>query len=165
MNYENIDWNFEYSDKNIERSIVVLKSKEIELLLETDNEFVIYTVCKITSEEGFAAMEQTLIATAASELATNIIRYAKKGKVWINVILDENEESLGIEILAIDSGPGITDIELAMKERYSTLPNSLGFGLSSVKRIMDEFYIDSKRGKGTCILVRKWKDVCSEWVY
>ncbi|AZV59142.1 anti-sigma regulatory factor [Clostridium sp. AWRP] len=105
---------------------------------------------------GFTCADEVMIATAASELSTNIIRYAKQGYITISIICDFNYEKKGIELYANDFGPGIRDIELAMKEEYSSLPNSLGLGLPSVKRIMDEFGIESLPERGTRVIARKW---------
>lgn len=135
----------------------ILSEKTIDILFETDNEYVIYCVRQLCKSVSFEKMESTLIATAASELATNIIRYAKTGIVEIKVIENIDSKNIGIEIYAHDQGPGIDNIEVAMGDSYTTWNNSLGFGLASIKRIMDEFYIYSKVGRGTKILVRKWK--------
>lgn len=136
----------------------ILAGRKIEILFETDNEFVIYCVKKLCNEIEFEEIDATLIATAASELTTNIIRYAQNGNIEIKIIRNEACENLGIEIYAYDSGPGIECIETAMEDCYTTSNNSLGFGLSSVKRIMDEFYIYSEKEEGTYVLVRKWNE-------
>ncbi|MEN8711351.1 MAG: anti-sigma regulatory factor [Arenicellales bacterium] len=94
-----------------------------------------------------------MVATAVSELARNIYLYAMKGEVTIRVL--ERETNKGIEIVAEDNGPGIADIGAAMKDHFST-SYGLGLGLPGVKRLMDEFGIDTKRGVGTKITVRKW---------
>jgi len=147
------------SDSNIE----ILNAKQIDIMFETDNELVIYNIKKMTEIIGFKLMDQAMIATAASELTTNIIRYAKSGVIEINYIKNIENNKRGIEIIAVDKGPGIKDIDLAVKEKYTTTINSLGFGLASVNRIMDEFYIKSELEIGTIIRVRKWKkqdDIC-----
>jgi serine/threonine-protein kinase RsbT len=103
---------------------------------------------------GFESTDEFIIASAASELATNILRFAGSGELDISIIRNL-KGNLGIELFASDSGPGIRDIEKAMQDQYSTLKNSLGLGLPSVKRIMDEFTIESFPGKGTRVLARK----------
>ncbi|WP_407947314.1 ATP-binding protein [Pectinatus sottacetonis] len=95
------------------------------------------------------------MATAASELSTNILRYATTGEIILRII--STAETIGIEIIASDKGPGIPDIKMALKDNFTTTNKSLGMGLPSVKRIMDDFIIDSHLGKGTYILTRKWK--------
>jgi len=109
---------------------------------------------KLSAETaGFKKSEQYMIATAISELARNIFQYALRGEIIIRVI-DKNNKK-GLEIIARDEGSGIKDIGQAMKDNFST-SNGLGLGLPGVKRIMDEFVIDSKIDIGTKITVRKW---------
>ena len=102
---------------------------------------------------GFKETEQYQISTATSELATNIYRYANKGKIILRII--KGEIRRGIEVIAEDQGPGIKDIERALQEGFST-SKSLGIGLPGVKRLMDDFDIKSENGKGTRVTVRKW---------
>jgi serine/threonine-protein kinase RsbT len=101
---------------------------------------------------GFSATEQTLVALAISELARNIVSYARRGEVLLSVLEGERR---GIEVIARDQGPGIQDIELALRDGYST-SKSLGLGLPGTRRVMDEFNIDSTPGVGTTITIRKW---------
>jgi len=102
---------------------------------------------------GFSHTQQYMIATSVSELGTNIYRYAREGEITVRLL--ENGNKKGIEIIAHDKGPGITDLEAAMKDHFST-SGSLGLGLPGVNRMMDEFEIDSKPGTGTRIIARKW---------
>jgi serine/threonine-protein kinase RsbT len=106
-------------------------------------------------EAGFDETNQVLIATAASELATNIVKYAKEGEVILKII--QRDRQLGIEIIARDDGPGIRDIEQVMQDNFSTSKGSLGLGLPSVQRIMDEFKIESQPGQGTIVSTLKWR--------
>jgi serine/threonine-protein kinase RsbT len=106
-------------------------------------------------EVGFDETNQVLIATAASELATNIVKYAKEGEVILKII--QRDRQLGIEIIARDDGPGIRDIEQVMQDNFSTSKSSLGLGLPSVQRIMDEFKIESQQGHGTIVSTLKWR--------
>ncbi|MFA9464758.1 MAG: anti-sigma regulatory factor [Velocimicrobium sp.] len=151
------------SVKNADFTIVsgnighVIDKKVIELYQANDNELVIYSVRSMATNAKFRNNDEFMVAVAASELATNILRYAGKGKMEINIIQKTDSNVVGIELLACDFGPGIADIDLAMKEQYSTTPNSLGQGLPTVKRIMDEFFIESIYGRGTRILARKWR--------
>ena len=101
----------------------------------------------------FNKNEQSLIATAVSELSTNIIRYAKSGSIFFNRII--NNGKTGVMIIAEDNGPGIEDTGIALRPEYST-GGSLGLGLSSVKEIMDSFKIESVIGQGTKVTVTKW---------
>jgi serine/threonine-protein kinase RsbT len=103
---------------------------------------------------GFSVSDATLIATAISELARNIISYAGEGMITMNVIYDSKRE--GLLIVASDEGPGIADIPRALRDGFST-SGSLGIGLPGVRRLMDEFSIDSKLEHGTIVTVTKWK--------
>jgi serine/threonine-protein kinase RsbT len=100
---------------------------------------------------GFDEVTAQMIATAVSELATNIVRYGERGEIRLKAI----DSPAGIELAAIDRGPGIADTELAMTEHYSS-QRSLGLGLSGVKRMMDQFEIESELGVGTRVVGRKW---------
>jgi len=102
---------------------------------------------------GFTYMDQTRIATAVSELARNAFQFAGGGKVTIKPL--EGPEGKGIEIVVEDHGPGIEDLELALKGGYSTA-GGLGLGLSGSKKLMDEFDVKTRIGEGTVVVVRKW---------
>lgn len=104
---------------------------------------------------GMGLVNQTKIITGASELARNMLKYAKGGKVTIEVISEGREN--GIRLIFKDEGPGIANIPLAMKDGYSTA-KSLGLGLPGTKRLMSEFNIESEVGKGTTVTVIKWKN-------
>lgn len=108
---------------------------------------------ELASELGFSQTDLTLIATAVSEIARNIVLYADKGEVVFSLV--QNGSRVGILIVATDQGQGIRDVELAMQHGYSTT-NSLGLGLPGARRMMDEFEISSVIGKGTRIRMVKW---------
>jgi serine/threonine-protein kinase RsbT len=103
---------------------------------------------------GLSACDSTLVATAISELARNMLVYASEGEIWLSTTLDGTRQ--GITVVASDGGPGIDDIKRALEEGYSS-SGGLGLGLPGVRRIMDEFEIDSAPGRGTVIKVTKWK--------
>lgn len=103
---------------------------------------------------GFSAVDATFIATAVSELARNILAYARKGEIGLQTV--HNSNRVGLEVTASDSGPGILDLRQAMRDGFST-SGSLGIGLPGVRRLMDEFEISSQAGHGTRVVVRKWK--------
>jgi serine/threonine-protein kinase RsbT len=107
----------------------------------------------LAAQLGFSAAEATLIATAISELARNIITYARKGEIKLQTI--ENSARQGIVVTASDEGPGIPDIQQALRDGFST-SGSLGLGLPGVRRLMDEFQISSQAGRGTTVTVKKW---------
>ncbi|NIM11464.1 MAG: ATP-binding protein [Candidatus Aminicenantes bacterium] len=102
---------------------------------------------------GFAENVQLMISTVVSELARNIYKFAGKGIMRIKLLDRDNRK--GIEIIAEDNGPGISNLAEALEEHFST-GNSLGLGIPAVKRMMDEFTITSVPGKGTKITARKW---------
>lgn len=108
----------------------------------------------LASELGFAAGDATLIATAISELARNIVSYARQGQITLTALNAANRK--GMLIVASDSGPGIPDIRQALRDGFST-SGSLGMGLPGVRRLMDEFEITSQPGRGTTVAVKKWK--------
>jgi serine/threonine-protein kinase RsbT len=102
---------------------------------------------------GFSGSDLTLIATAISELARNIVEYATTGEVLLG--LADKDGRPGIVIVARDEGPGIGDVAKALSAGYST-GQGLGLGLPGVRRLMDEFEIASEPGHGTTVTVRKW---------
>jgi serine/threonine-protein kinase RsbT len=105
-------------------------------------------------ELGFSTGDATLVATSISELARNIVSYARRGEISLKIIHASSRQ--GISIVASDSGPGIRDIRQAMRDGFST-SGSLGLGLPGVRRLMDEFEITSEPGQGTIVTVKKWK--------
>jgi len=128
-----------------------LKYQTFELSAPGDNTRVILLTKKLLKQEGVDETRQYLLAAAVSELSTNIIKYAGKGILSIRIF--EQEDYKVFEVIARDDGPGIADISEAMAENFSS-GTSLGLGLPSVKRIMDEFDIHSSPGKGTQIMAR-----------
>lgn len=109
---------------------------------------------RLATELGFSLTEATFIVTAISELARNIVMYAKTGEVLLTSVNDRSR--CGIIVVAKDQGPGIADIRLAMQSGFST-SGSLGLGLPGTKRLMDEFEVSSKIGQGTTVVVKKWR--------
>jgi serine/threonine-protein kinase RsbT len=105
-------------------------------------------------ELGFSASDSTLLATAISELARNIVSYAGTGEIVLRA--NQNSGRPGVTVVARDGGPGIPSIEQALRDGYST-SGSLGLGLPGVRRLVDEFEIVSEVGRGTTVTVRKWK--------
>jgi len=103
---------------------------------------------------GFSSSDATLIATAISELARNIVTYAKSGEIRIAAVDGSGRQ--GIQIAAHDHGPGISDIALALRDGFST-SGSLGLGLGGVKRLVDEFEIVSEVNRGTRVTATKWR--------
>ncbi len=109
---------------------------------------------EVAEELGFSTVDQVRIATAISELARNIVLYAKEGSIVVRALREGDRQ--GLEILVADNGPGIPNVELAMTDGYST-SGGLGAGLPGARRLMDTFRVDSQLGQGTKIVARKWK--------
>ena len=107
----------------------------------------------LASIAGFSHSNLTIIATAISEVARNIVEYAKEGEVVITLIDDASKK--GVEIVASDQGPGIPDVSTVMRDGFST-GKGLGIGLPGARRLMDEFAIASAVGTGTIVTMKKW---------
>jgi serine/threonine-protein kinase RsbT len=105
-------------------------------------------------EIGFSLVDQTKIVTAASELARNAIQHGGGGQATIETVTDGSRR--GLRLTFEDNGPGIADIEQAMREGFST-GGGLGLGLSGAKRLTNEFSIASAPGKGTRVIITRWK--------
>lgn len=140
-------------DKTQADPVEYLRNFVFALNKEEDNAAAIIMTREIARSAGFGSTDEVMIATAVSELSTNILRYATCGTVIISTILSNGRT--GIEIRAEDKGPGIRNLNLAMQDNFST-SESLGLGLSSVERIMDTFEIESETGRGTRVEARKW---------
>ncbi len=131
------------------------KQKEIKISQEVDIIKAVAEARQLSSEAGFRENQQYAIATAVSELARNIFRYALKGEIVLKII--ERKTQKGIEVIAEDKGPGIEHLGKAMKDHFTTSQDgSLGLGLPGVKRLMDEFVLDTEHKRGTKIITRKW---------
>jgi serine/threonine-protein kinase RsbT len=107
----------------------------------------------VAKELGFGTVDQARITTAISELARNIYLYAGHGQICIEKLYKSGKA--GLKVVAVDKGPGIKDIRQVMEDGYST-SGGLGAGLPGVKRLMDEFGINSTPGNGTEITATKW---------
>ena len=105
-------------------------------------------------EMGFSLVDQTKIVTAASELARNAIQHGGGGHAVVEVVFDGVRR--GLRLAFEDQGPGIADIQLAMRDGYSTA-GGLGLGLSGAKRLSNEFAISSTPGGGTRVVITRWK--------
>jgi serine/threonine-protein kinase RsbT len=100
-----------------------------------------------------SSTDQTLLATAISEVARNITTYATRGEVLVSVVHDDDRR--GIQVVARDQGPGIEDIDRALQDGYTT-GGGLGLGLPGARRLVDDFSIDSAPGRGTTVTLVKW---------
>jgi len=104
--------------------------------------------------QGFSLVDQTKLVTAASELARNTLDYGNGGEVEITRLLDGARK--GLRLMFSDQGPGIDDIEKALTDGYST-GGGLGLGLSGARRLSNDFSIDSAPGKGTRVMIARWR--------
>jgi serine/threonine-protein kinase RsbT len=128
---------------------------EARVLVESDRDIVSARQQGrlIAKQLGFSPGTSTLIATAISELARNILMYARRGEVTMRTV--ESNGSRGIVVEARDQGPGISQPQRALEDGFST-SGRLGLGLPGVKRLMDEFRLETGPGRGTTVSVRKW---------
>jgi len=136
----------------------VVRSADQEITVPIASDLDIVTARQrgrtLATQLGYSTTDATLIATAISELARNIVLYARRGEI---VLTSSNEDKRpAIVVVARDDGPGIPDVNRAVVGGYST-SGGLGLGLSGVRRLMDVFEISSELGKGTTITVKRWK--------
>src|SRR5260370_33264661 len=108
----------------------------------------------MATELGFSTGDATLIATAISELARNIVSYARRGQITLKTVNGLNRQ--GISVIATDDGPGIPDVRQALRDGFST-SGSLRLGLAGVRRLMDEFELTSQRTRGSTVSLKKWR--------
>ena len=129
--------------------------EEVRVQVRTDADIVTARMRgrALAMQLGFPAATATLVATAISELARNILQYAAHGQ--ISIVRVENGSGRGLEIEARDEGPGIPDLARALEDGYSTT-GRLGLGLPGVRRLMDNFEIHSKVVEGTIVTAKKW---------
>ena len=110
---------------------------------------------QLAAQMGFSTTDLTLIATAISEVARNIVRFASRGEISLRLL--EDGDRRGLLIVARDAGPGIADLAMALRDGYSTY-GGLGLGLPGCRRLMDEFEIASELKKGTTVTMVKWRE-------
>ena len=132
----------------------MLRHELMSIQSSADIVLVRQAVRKRSVELGFSLVDQTKIVTAASELARNTLDYGGGGTVKLETLQEGMRR--GLRLTLADHGPGIPDIELALKDGYTT-GGGLGMGLSGTKRLVNEFEIVSHVGEGTCITITKWK--------
>jgi serine/threonine-protein kinase RsbT len=132
----------------------VLKHDTLPARTETDIVLVRQAVRKWAAELGFTLVDQTKIVTAASELARNTFVHGGGGTVRLEALTEGVRK--GLRLIFEDQGPGIPDVNLALRDGYTT-GNGLGLGLSGSKRLVSEFEIVSRVGEGTRVTVTKWK--------
>ncbi len=132
----------------------ILKTDELPIQSSGDVVVVRQAARSAAAEQGLSLVDQTKLVTAASELARNTLDYGGGGRVRIET-LNEGVRK-GVRLVFVDQGPGIPDIELAMRDGY-TSGGGLGLGLGGAKRLVNEFHIDSAPGKGTKVTITRWR--------
>jgi serine/threonine-protein kinase RsbT len=134
--------------------MAVIRTDSLPLRTEQDVVLARQAVRKITQELKFSLVDQTKMVTAASELARNTVIYGGGGTMKVEVLLDGAKN--GLRLTFEDQGPGIPDLALAMKDGW-TSGNGLGMGLSGAKRLVNDFDIATEVGKGTRVMIARWK--------
>ena len=129
-------------------------SKSIALKHDEDVVVARCEVRTIAASLGFNVLDQTRLATVASELARNVVKYARVGRL-IAQPTNSPHGRRGLRLIFEDTGPGIADVEAAMRDGFST-SRGLGKGLPGSRRLVDEFSIDSAPGRGTRVTVVRW---------
>ncbi len=133
-----------------------MPAAEIRVSINSDQDIVLARQKgrTLALDTGFSSGDATLIAAAISELARNIVSYARRGQITLTLVNSTSRQ--GLMITASDQGPGISDIRQALRDGFST-SGSLGLGLPGVRRLMDEFHISSELGRGTTVVAKKWR--------
>ena len=133
-----------------------MESKAIALKVERDIIIARTQVRSIAAELGFRTIDQARLATVASELSRNVIKYGGGGQL-IAQPTSASDGRHGLRLIFEDRGPGIDNIDVAMRDGFST-GGGLGKGLPGSKRLVDEFKIESEQGRGTRITIVRWRD-------
>ena len=132
----------------------ILSSESLEIRTTEDIVRVRQAVRQCAVSLGFGLADQTKVVTASSELARNTLDYGGGGTVRVDVVA--NGARSGVRLVFEDQGPGILDLELALKDGYSS-GTGMGLGLGGAKRLSNEFEISSKPGEGTRVCILRWK--------
>lgn len=127
--------------------------QRMRILSEADTIRAVLTVREAAARIGMNKSAGSALATAVSELATNVVKYAGAGKLTLRPL--SSRQQPGLEVVVEDYGPGIADVERAMTDRVST-GGTLGLGLPGTKRLVDEFELETRPGQGTRIRLVKW---------
>ena len=149
-------WCARLSEPLLDRRRTASVAGEIRIPIRSDADVV--TARKqgreLAAQAGFSATELTIIATAISEIARNIVMFANRGEILVSLVGDDGRE--GVTVVARDSGPGIPDLDRAVQDGYSGY-GGMGLGLPGSRRLMDEFEITSEVDKGTTVTMTKWR--------
>jgi serine/threonine-protein kinase RsbT len=133
--------------------MAVVSSETLPLVAEADIVVVRRRVREVASQLGFSLVDQTKVVTAASELARNTLIHGLGGSMELATL---NGPRIGVRLSFQDKGPGIPDIQMALRDGFTT-GSGLGLGLGGAKRLVNEFEVTSKPGEGTNIVATRWK--------
>lgn len=133
---------------------MIVKHDTVAIRSETDVVWARQTVRKWAQEVGFTLVDTTKLVTAASELARNTFDHGGGGEMLLELLDDAGKR--GLRLVFVDEGPGIPDVELAMRDGFTT-GRGMGMGLGGSRRLVNEFEIDSAPGKGTRVAITRWK--------
>jgi RNA polymerase sigma factor (sigma-70 family) len=149
-------WCAELSEPLLDRRRTAAVTGEVRIPIRSDADVV--TARKkgreLASQAGFSGTELTILATAISEIARNIVMFAERGEIVVSLVGEHDRQ--GVTVVARDAGPGILDLGRALEDGYSGY-GGLGLGLPGCRRLMDEFEIRSEEGKGTIVTMTKWR--------
>ena len=149
-------WCARLSEPLLDRRRTAAMTGEIRIPVQTDADVV--TARKqgreLAAQAGFSATELTIIATAISEIARNIVMFANRGEIVVSLVGENSRQ--GVTVVARDAGPGIPDLDRALQDGYSGY-GGMGLGLPGSRRLMDEFEITSEVDKGTTVTMTKWR--------
>ncbi len=133
--------------------MAVVSTETLAVVSESDIVSVRRRVRETAAKLGFSLVDQTKVVTAASELARNTLIHGKGGEMDLITL---NGPRVGLRLTFQDRGPGIPDIQLALRDGFTT-GSGLGLGLGGAKRLVNEFEINSRTGEGTRVTVTRWK--------
>jgi serine/threonine-protein kinase RsbT len=134
--------------------MAILRSETVPIQSSADVVAVRQAVRSAATELGFSLVDQTKIVTAASELARNTLDYGGGGSLLLQTLNDGARK--GLKLLFEDHGPGIPDVQMALKDGFTT-GGGLGLGLGGARRLVNDFDIQSKFGEGTRVTITRWK--------
>jgi RNA polymerase sigma factor (sigma-70 family) len=149
-------WCARLSEALLDRRKVAAVAGEVRIPIQADADVVAARKQgrELAARAGFSATELTIIATAISEIARNIVMFAERGEIIVSLVGENSRQ--GVTVVARDSGPGISDLERALQDGYSGY-GGMGLGLPGSRRLMDEFEITSEVDKGTTVTMTKWR--------
>jgi RNA polymerase sigma factor (sigma-70 family) len=149
-------WCARLSEALLDRRKVAAVAGEVRIPIQADADVVAARKQgrELAARAGFSATELTIIATAISEIARNIVMFAERGEIIVTLVGENSRQ--GVTVVARDSGPGISDLERALQDGYSGY-GGMGLGLPGSRRLMDEFEITSEVDKGTTVTMTKWR--------